>query len=50
MADMNNAYEMMVANLKELELELDELKKSSKKDEKKKVDIYSKGAIIYTYS
>lgn len=34
MADMNNAYEMMVANLKELELELDELKKSSKKDEK----------------
>ena len=35
MADLNAAYEMMAANLRALELELDELKKSSKKDEKK---------------
>ena len=34
MADLNAAYEMMVANLKALELELDELKKDSKEDEK----------------
>ena len=34
MADLNTAYEMMVANLKALELELDELKKDSKEDEK----------------
>ena len=32
MADLNAAYEMMVANLKALELELDELKKDSKED------------------
>ena len=35
MADLNTAYEMMAANLRALELELDELKKDSKKDEKK---------------
>ena len=34
MVDLNAAYEMMVANLKALELELDELKKDSKEDEK----------------
>jgi len=35
MADMNEAYMHLVANLEELKAELEELKKSSKKDEKK---------------
>jgi hypothetical protein len=35
MSEMNEAYNMLVANLKALEMELDELKKSSKKDKKK---------------
>jgi len=35
MSNMNEAYNMLVENLKALELELAELKKSSKKDKKK---------------
>ena len=35
MADINEAYLHLVESLEELKAELDELKKSSKKDEKK---------------
>ena len=35
MADINEAYMHLVESLEELKAELDELKKSSKKDEKK---------------